>query len=71
MKKLLFIILLFLIGCRETVNPNLGKATVTYSQGTYELPIHIIDGCQYISAHSILEHKGNCNNPIHCYNEVK
>lgn len=37
----------------------------------------VIDECQYIlydikfgaSGYGMLTHKGNCNNPIHCYNE--
>lgn len=71
MKKLLFIISVILfIGCKSDINPNLGSVTATYSRGTYNLPIHIIDGCQYISGNYVLEHKGNCNNPIHCYNKI-
>lgn len=45
-----------------------------------DVEILSIDGCQYIvyketigANHSFgyLAHKGNCNNPIHCYNDIQ
>lgn len=45
---------------------------------TLGLKIVIIDGCEYITRSSesnyirynaFLSHKGNCKNPIHCYNK--
>lgn len=37
--------------------------------------IVIIDGCEYLRlehthGYASLTHKGNCKNPIHCYNET-
>ena len=37
--------------------------------GTMTLQVYKIDGCEYLFAYSRLAHKGNCTNPIHCYNE--
>ncbi len=44
-----------------------------------DVEILLIDGCEYIvykeadganRAYGYMSHKGNCNNPIHCRNEV-
>ena len=72
-----------LTGCEETVQkdedtPLEHKAEeIIHSILKGDVEVLVIDGCQYIVykevegtnlAYGFMAHKGNCNNPIHCYN---
>lgn len=73
MKNLLLILSLFLLSCNKT-NVNTKETDFVYSTMGTTLEIYTIDSCQYVGhldggESDILTHKGNCNNPIHKYNE--
>lgn len=65
LKVFSFILLVSLfVGCdNEELNQNINKKHTILN----------IDSCQYIyysrGYGSVLAHKGNCLNPIHCYND--
>ena len=81
-----FICALLVFGCEQQKqkkeDSSLESKTekILHSIKEDDLEILTIDGCQYIvyketigANHSFgyMAHKGNCNNPIHCYNDVQ
>ena len=71
-----------LLGCEEAewrndeykLNLKTEKRVYNIKKGDYE--VLVIERCQYIlyqeregvsMAYGYMSHKGNCNNPIHCY----
>lgn len=70
MKKMLFLLMLSLMigGCID----NDGVVERIRDSEGYSRRVITIDGCEYFAgAYYMLEHKGNCKNPIHIYNKEK
>lgn len=67
MKKILFFLLSLFLAC---VDPNkhdpAPDSYIVCAKGV------VIEGCEYWQyrqySYYAIEHKGNCKNPIHCYN---
>lgn len=65
MRKILVLLIgtFMLMGCGSK---NYTAETLITLNGINEIRY---DGCQYIVFGERMAHKGNCNNPIHVYNE--
>lgn len=72
MKKLiLLLIVTFIISCTDS-NVKKKNAGIILENGDNPLTEFTYDGCEYFyksTGHRFgICHKGNCKNPIHCYN---
>ena len=64
MKKLF--IILFILGFVSCDNNSNEKV---YKGNNFKFTIIELDGCEYFLGTYKITHKGNCKNPIHCYNK--
>ena len=69
MKKILLIVIIFsILGC-ET------ETSTSPSSKLNSNSVVIVENCEYFKVNAYgsytYVHKGNCNNPIHCYNNVE
>lgn len=80
MKKLTFFVcILFIIGCISTDSNGIVHSSSNYYKHVQAGHVIIdIEECEYIYFHhagnygeGVLTHKGNCKNPIHCYNKLE
>lgn len=70
MKSILILLsLVGLMACQRTANVSDPVSVGRWEGGT--ITVRVIDGCEYIRVIQEYTHKGDCTNPIHCYNTVK
>lgn len=74
MKLLLFITILFTVGCKNNIDYEKMRRD-EYQNDLNNTAIVHREGCEYLlnttTYGDVFTHKGNCTNPIHCYNTVK